>query len=109
MRCRQMNVCLGMKPVQCISVDGAADKGPSHSEVHCLWTEIHYKTKRHATFVTTRYSGGSYLNEVELQNGYLTQAPANMFIPSTLFEDPYDSQDDSLNQEVYNENMDLGT
>ena len=32
-----------------------------------------------------------------------------MFIPSTLSGDPYDSEDGSPNQEVYNENMDLAT
>ena len=97
------------KPVQCIRVDGATDEGPSHSEVCFLMTEIHHKTKGHATFVTTRYSGGSYLNKVELQNGCLTRAHANMFIPSTLSGDPYGSEYGSLNQEAYNENMDLAT
>ena len=33
----------------------------------------------------------------------------NTFIPSTLSGDPYDSQDDSLNQDIYNENMEFAT
>ena len=34
--------------------------------------------------MTTRSSGSSYLNRVELQNGCLAVAHANMYIPSTL-------------------------
>ena len=37
-----------------------------------------------ATLVTTRSSGSSYLNRVELQNGCLSLAHSNTFIPSTL-------------------------
>ena len=37
-----------------------------------------------ATLVTTRSSGSSYLNRVELQNGCLSLGHANLFIPSTL-------------------------
>ena len=37
-----------------------------------------------ATLVTTRSSGSSYMNRVELQNGCLTQAHSGLFIPSTL-------------------------
>lgn len=36
------------------------------------------------TIVTTRHSGGSYLNRVELQNGCLALAHSHLFIPSTL-------------------------
>jgi hypothetical protein len=37
-----------------------------------------------ATMVTTRSSGSSYKNRVELQNRCLALAHANLFIPSTL-------------------------
>ena len=50
-----------------VLVDGATDEGPSHSEVRFLWTEIHYKTKQDAIFVTTRYSGGSYLMKLNFK------------------------------------------
>ena len=36
------------------------------------------------TLVTTRKSGGSYLNKVELMNGCLAIAHSNLYIPSTL-------------------------
>ncbi len=34
--------------------------------------------------INNQNSGSSYLNRVELQNGCLTLAHANLFIPSTL-------------------------
>lgn len=37
-----------------------------------------------ATLITTRSSGSSYLNRVELQNGCLSLGHSNTFIPSTL-------------------------
>lgn len=37
-----------------------------------------------ATLVTTRSSGSSYLNRVELQNGCLSRGHSSTFIPSTL-------------------------
>lgn len=50
-------------------VDGAGEEGPSHKEVAFLWAEKHLKQNHKLTCVTNRYSGGSYLNEVELMNG----------------------------------------
>lgn len=39
---------------------------PSHKEVAVLWNEKHMKQNHKLTGVTTRYSGGSYVNEVNL-------------------------------------------
>lgn len=36
------------------------------------------------TCVTSRHSGGSYLNAVELMNGCLAVVHSNLFIPSTI-------------------------
>ncbi len=36
------------------------------------------------TIVTLRFSGGSYLNQVELLNGCLAVGHSNVFIPSTI-------------------------
>ena len=72
------------KGIECIRVDGAGDEGPSHLEVRYLWTERHLNTGSLATLVSARCSGCSYLNRVELQNGCLALAHANLFIPSTL-------------------------
>ena len=72
------------KAIDCIRVDGAGDEGPKHHEVQFLWTERHFKEDKVATLVTTRHSGGSYLNRVEMQNGCLALAHCNLFIPSTL-------------------------
>lgn len=72
------------KAVDCIRVDGAGDEGPSHHEVQFYWTERNFLLGKKATIVTTRHSGGSYLNRVEMQNGCLAIAHSNLFIPSTL-------------------------
>lgn len=72
------------KSIDCIRVDGAGDEGPLHEEVQFFWSERHLKEKKLVTLVTTRSSGASYLNRVELQNGCLIRAHSNLFIPSTL-------------------------
>lgn len=67
------------KAVECIRVDGAADEGPNHLEVQYYWTKRHLEEGTTATLVTTRSSGSSYLNRVELQNGCLSLAHSNLF------------------------------
>ncbi len=69
------------KIIDCIRVDGAADEGPALEVVQYFWTDWHGKV---ATLLSTRCSGSSYLNRVELQNGCLSLGHANTFIPSTL-------------------------
>ena len=70
------------KLIECIRVDGAADEGPSHEEVQFIWTAHHIVKATQVTLVTARNSGSSYLNRVELQNGCLALAHANLFIPN---------------------------
>ena len=65
-------------------MDGGVDEGPNHMEVQFLWTERHFNKAKICTIVTSRFSGGSYLNKVELQNGCLSLGHANLFIPSTI-------------------------
>ena len=72
------------KAIDCIWVDEAGHEGPKPHEVQFLWTERHFKEDKVATLVTTRHSGGSYLNRVEMQSGCLALAHSNLFIPSTL-------------------------
>ena len=72
----------GPKLIECIRVDGGSDEGPSHLEVQFWWTLRHIEAPTLATLITTRNSGSSYLNRVELQNGCLACAHANLFIPS---------------------------
>ena len=72
------------KLIECVRVDGAADEGPIHDEVQFIWTERHLKKSTIACLVTTRNSGSSFSNRVELQNGCLALGHANLFIPSTL-------------------------
>ena len=79
------------RPVEYVRVDGASDEGPSILEVMFLWTERHYNRQREVTMVTTRCSGDSYLNPVELVNGHLSRGHSNAFIPSTLKGSPTDS------------------
>ncbi|XP_041459979.1 uncharacterized protein LOC121411367 [Lytechinus variegatus] len=80
------------KPIDCIRVDGASDEGPTHLEVQFLWTEWHLNMAKYCTLLTARYAGGSYLNPVELMNGCLTRAHANMFIPSTIHGSNFNEQ-----------------
>ena len=72
------------KSIECIRVDGASDEGPGHEEVQFYWTARHLSKGKIVTLVTSRSSGSSYLNRVELQNGCLSLGHANTFIPSTL-------------------------
>ena len=82
---------LGNRYIECVRVDGATDEGPGHVEVQFLWTERHIEKRRICTIVTSRHSGGSYLNEVELMNGCIAKAHSNLYIPSTLTGNNYDS------------------
>ena len=95
------------KFIECIRVDGASDEGPSHEEVQFVWTARHISKPTLATLVTARNSGSSYLNRVELQNGCLAVAHANLFIPSTLSGSCMDST--QVNREKYETNMNLAT
>ena len=72
------------KSAWCVRVDGAGDEGPGHKEVAFLWAEKRLVENHYFTCVTSRHSGGSYLNAVELMNGCLAVAHSNLFIPSTL-------------------------
>ena len=93
------------KEIECIRVDGASDEGPSHEEIQFNWTERHYNRGSVATLVSARSSGASYLNRVELQNGCMALAHANLFIPSTLCGANIDSSTGKINQEVFKNNM----
>ena len=68
------------KDIECIRVDG----GPVHEEVQYWWTKRQPVKGTKAMMVSTRSSGSSYKNQVELQNGCLSLGHANLFIPSTL-------------------------
>ena len=72
------------KEIECVRVDGGGDEGPVHEEVQFWWTKRHLIKGTKATMVSTRSSGSSYKNRVELQNGCLALGHANLFIPSTL-------------------------
>ena len=72
------------KLINCIRVDGAGDECPGHEKVQYYWTRWHLEQEKLVTLVTTRSSGSSYMNHVELQNGCLTRAHSSVFIPSTI-------------------------
>ena len=80
----QLQPWMSNREVDCITVDGAIDEGPCHSEVQFYWTERHINYEKVCTPVTSRHSGGSYRNSAELMNGGLSQAHCNLFNPSTL-------------------------
>lgn len=95
------------KPIDCIRVDGASDEGPSHVEVQFWWTFWHILHKKVATLVTTRSSGSSYLNRVELQNGCLARGHSNTFIPSTLAGSCMDATTGKVDNEKLKQNLSL--
>ena len=97
------------KQIECIRVDGATDEGPAHLEVQFWWTLRHFEQPTIATLVTTRNSGASYLNRVELQNGCLALAHANLFIPSNLNESCFSQETGKLAQERLKQNMNQAT
>ena len=93
-----------MKEVECIRVDGSFDEGPAHQEIQYWWTLRHLQKGTRALMVTSRSSGGSYLNRVELQNGCLALAHANVFIPSTL-HGSCRSESGQINQSLLHKNL----
>ena len=95
------------KEVDCIRVDGAADEGPSHETIQYWWTYWHVTQHKVATLVTTRCSGSSYLNRVELQNGCLSLGHANTFIPSTLAGSCIDNDNGGIDESKLKENLEL--
>ena len=56
------------------------------------------------TLVTTRCSGNSFLNRVELQNGCLSRGHSNLFIPSTLLGSNK-ADEGGLEEEKHKQNM----
>ena len=103
--CNQETKC--SKEIDCIRVDGASDEGPSHKAEQYWWTEWHINQSKLATLVTTRSSGSSYLNRVELQNGCLSLGHSNTFIPSTLGGSCTDPNTGRLNKDKLVENLEL--
>lgn len=103
----KLPVHFDQKPVDCIRVDGAADEGPGHLEVQFLWTERHLEKRKICTVISSRHSGGSYLNEVELMNGCIAKAHANLYIPSTLSGNNFDIN--GVNATKLSENLDIAT
>lgn len=65
-------------------MDGAGDGGPAHEKVMFWWTARHLENGNLVTLVSSRSSGSSYMNRVELQNGCLAEGHSNLFIPSTM-------------------------
>ena len=96
------------KDIECIRVDGASDEGPGHEEVQFYWTERHLTMSKACTMVTTRHSGGSYLNKVELLNGCISVGHSNVFIPSTLHGPCYTAEG-SIDEEKVKLNQDTAT
>jgi len=60
-----------------------------------------------ATLVTTRSSGSSYRNRVELQNDCLSLGHASTFIPSTLGGSCLDPDTGKMDEEKLGNNMEL--
>lgn len=95
------------KSIDAIRVDGASDEGPSHEEVQYYWSERHLLKNKVATIVTTRSSGSSYMNHVELQNGCLSRGHSNTFILSTLAGSCIDPNSGTTDEERLKDNTSL--
>ena len=91
------------KLIECARVDGASDEGPSHDEVMFWWP--HLECGKLVTLLTSRCSGSSFLNRVELQNGCLSLGHSNLFIPSTLNGACIDQQTGKVDREKLRANM----
>jgi hypothetical protein len=63
------------------------------------------KTVSQVLVVTTRESGSSNKNRVELQNGCLALAHANLYIPSTLNGSCLQSSSGKVNKDKLKENL----
>ena len=73
-----------LKEIECIRVDSGHDEAPCFEEIQFWWAKRHLERPTRVQLVTSRHSGGSNLNRVELQNGCEVKARSNLFIPSTL-------------------------
>ena len=88
-------------------MDGAGDECPYHEEVQFMWTIRHIFGPTIATLVTSRSSGSSYLNKVELQNGCLALTHANSFY--TIGGSCMDTTTGKVDKNKYVQNMELAT
>ena len=95
------------KLIDCIRVDGASDEGPAHEVVQYFWTDWHFNQGKVVTLLTTRSSGSSFLNRVELQNGCLSLGHANTFIPSTLGGSCMNSETGQVDEQKLKHNLSL--
>ena len=93
------------KLIECIRVDGAGDEGPAHEEVMFWWTVRHLENGNLVTLLSSRSSGLSYLNRVELQNGCLAQGHSNIFIPSTLNGACFNEETGKIDEDKLRANM----
>ena len=89
----------------CVCVDGGHDEGPTHKEVQFWWTCYHLDKASRVLILTTRDSGSSNKNRVELQNGCLALAHSNLFIPSTLNGSCLDSQSGNVDEGKLKQNL----
>ena len=105
------NVSQTPKQIECVRVDGAGDEGPSHLEMQFWWTRRHLEEKKAILAVTSHSSGAgaSYLNRVELQNGCLALAHANLFIPSTLHRMPVNPDTGDIDEDRLRCNLNKAT
>ena len=98
-----------VKDIECVRVDGAGDEGPSHEEVKFWWAARHLEQGNVVTLLTSRASGSSYLNRVELQNGCLALGHTNLFIPSTLGGSVYNEETGQIDMNKVRKNLDMAT
>lgn len=89
----------------CVRVDGGHDEGPTHKQVQFWWTCYHLDKASRVLILTTRDSGSSNKNRVELQNGCLALAHSNLFIPSTLHGSCLDSQSGNVDEGKLKQNL----
>ena len=96
--------CEDAKKIWLIMVDELGIRA-QYTKIAFLRAEKHLRESHYFTSITTRHSGGSYLNPVELMNGCLALAHSNMFIPSTLGGPVY--AENGMNQDQLKINLNL--
>lgn len=80
------------KEFDCICCDGVYDENLVGLEIQFMWIERYMVFSKICIIVIICYSGGSYLNRVELQNGCLVLVYSYFFISLTFNGNNYNEK-----------------
>ena len=103
---KKLNAFVSM--VQVMDEEPGHDE-PGHDEVRFWWAARHLSHGKLATLVSSRSSGSSYLNKVELQNGCLALGHNNLFIPSTVAGSAFSPETGAVDIDRVRKKLELAT